>query len=91
MSFDPSTIFRQLPGCEISEMPDGFVIYQTEQEVVHYLNPTASLIYDLCGDQLSAEAITAQLQTAFDLPERPQAEVAACIEDLVGKGLIAPC
>jgi hypothetical protein len=84
-------MFRQLPGCEISEMPDGLVIYQADGEVVHYLNPTASLIYELCGDNLTAEAISVHLQDAFALPERPQAEVVACIDDLVGKGLIAPC
>jgi hypothetical protein len=91
VSLDPATTFRQLPGCEISEMPDGLVIYQADQELVHYLNPTASLIYSLCGDDLTVEAIAVQLQDAFTLPERPSAEVIACLDDLVGKGLIAPC
>ena len=91
MSLDPGARFRQLPGCEVSEMPDGLVIYQADQEQVHYLNPTASLIYNLCADDLTAAAIAVELQAAFDLSERPSAEVLACLDDLIGKGLIAPC
>lgn len=91
VSFDPAARFRQLPGCEISEMPDGLVIYQADQERVHYLNPTASLIYELCGDDLTVDAIAIHLQEAFALAERPSAEVIACLDDLLKKGLVEPC
>jgi hypothetical protein len=34
---------------EGSFIPDGFVVYRAASAQVHYLNPSASLIYDLIG------------------------------------------
>lgn len=90
MPFDATATFVQTPGCEVSQMPDGFVIYQAAREKVHYLNPTASLVYDLCGERQSLSAITAFLQDAFSLPQPPQDDVAHCIDQLLAEGLVCP-
>jgi hypothetical protein len=83
--------YTQTPGCETSHMPDGFVIYQSEKEKVHYLNPTASMIYELCGTKLTVSGIAAYLQETFALAEPPLTEVADCIDTLVTQGLIERC
>lgn len=91
MSSENDARFRRTAGCEVSHMPDGYVIYQAEAEKVHYLNPTAAIVYELCETSQSAAAIAAFLQANFSLDEPPLAEVRACIENLVGEGLIEPC
>jgi len=83
--------YAQTPGCEVSHMPDGFVVYQVAKEKVHYLNPSAAMIYELCGTKLTVAGIAIYLQKAFALPEPPLSEVTDCIGALVTEGLIEPC
>jgi hypothetical protein len=83
--------YAQTPGCEVSHMPDGFVVYQVKEEKVHYLNPTAAMIYELCGTRLTVAGIAAYLQKSFSLPEPPMAEVVDCIDTLVAQRLIELC
>lgn len=90
MPFDATATFVQTPGCEVSQMPDGFVIYQATREKVHYLNPTASLVYDLCGEGRSLGAVAAFLQEAFSLPRPPDDDVARCIDQLLAEALVCP-
>lgn len=89
MTFELTATFEQTPGGEVSQMPDGVVVYQADRERVHYLNPTASLVYDLCGDAGSVAAITAYLQEAFALAAPPTDEVSLCLEQLISEGLIS--
>lgn len=91
MTFEPTATFEQTTGCEVSQMPDGLVVYQATRERVHYLNPTASLVYDLCGESRSAEEISAYLQDEFTLLAPPRDEVALCLEQLLAEGLISRC
>lgn len=91
MTIEPTATFDQTSGCEVSQMSDGLVVYQASRERVHYLNPTASLVYDLCGEVRSASAIAAYLQDEFTLLEPPGDEVALCLEQLLAEGLISQC
>lgn len=91
MTFELTATFEQTSGSEISQASDGVVVYQPQRERVHYLNPTASLVYDLCREARSVEAIAAYLQDAFSLLEPPHDEVSLCIGQLVTEGLISQC
>ena len=35
-------------GLDVNEVPDGYVIYQTDADRVHYLNKTAAIVFELC-------------------------------------------
>ena len=83
--------FKLASESDLKLMPDGYVAYQEDQEQVHYLNPTASLVLALCGAKLSADEISVYLGSKFDLDKLPAAEVEKCLEDLAEKGLIKPC
>jgi hypothetical protein len=82
--------FRPRPaeGIEISEVADGFVIYDPKQDRVHYLNQTAAVILELCNGQLTADELAALIQEAYGLPEPPAEEVADCVQRLIEEGLI---
>jgi Coenzyme PQQ synthesis protein D (PqqD) len=85
---DPSTCPRAAEGIEISEVADGYVIYDPKQDRVHYLNQTAVLVLELCNGQLSAGNLPSLVQAAYDLPEPPEQEVAQCLETLFREGLV---
>ncbi|MEO1747541.1 MAG: PqqD family protein [Pseudomonadota bacterium] len=78
-------------GLEVQHMPDGYVVYQPENEKVHYLNPTASIVFEMCGAGKSKSAIANYLQEAFALDGPPTDQVDECIADLLKQELISPC
>ncbi len=86
-----AAFYKQVGGCEVSHIPDGYMVHQAEPEKVHYLNPTAAIVYELCDGAQSVTAIANFLQSNFSLPEPPVAEVQDCIASLLVEGLIAPC
>jgi hypothetical protein len=89
---------RRAAGVELSEVTDGFIVYQPGRERVHYLNPTAAMVLTLCDGSLPASHLPAFFAAAFSLPEPPREEVAACLLKLLAEGLLegedepaAPC
>jgi hypothetical protein len=41
-------------GLDVDEVSDGYVIYQTGSDRVHYLNKTAAIVFELCDGAASA-------------------------------------
>jgi hypothetical protein len=79
---------RRQKGVEVSEVTDGFLIYQPERDRVHYLNPIAALILEICDGSMRAEEIPAFLAASFSLAEPPREEVAACLAKLLAEELL---
>ena len=86
---DWSSRFRQAPGLDFSEVLDGFLVYQEERDRLHYLNPTAAAILQMCDGSLAAADVAAVLATGFRLRTVPRDEVAGCLRKLLDEGLIA--
>jgi hypothetical protein len=82
--------FLPTEGIEVSDVPDGRVIYQPSTERVHYLNPTAVVVFEFCDMKRPVHQIVAFLQTAYQLPAPPVAEVHRCIASLVKENLLRP-
>jgi hypothetical protein len=79
---------RPVEGIKISEVADGYVIYDPKQDRVHYLNQTAAIILELCNGKVTARELVLLVQDAYNLPEPPEAEVADCVQKLIEEGLI---
>jgi hypothetical protein len=79
---------RRAPGVELSEVTDGFLVYQPEHDRVHYLNATAALVLEVCDGSLAASELPPFLAAAFSLPQPPVDEVAACLAKLLAEGLL---
>jgi PqqD family protein of HPr-rel-A system len=75
-------------GFEIDEVEDGFVVYQPGRARVHYLNPTAKLILELCDGTLTAAQIAGLIEEAFGLPSPPTQEVDDALAKLEAEGLV---
>jgi hypothetical protein len=48
-AIEPSDVYVKAEGHEFNQVPDGYVIYQTGRDRVHFLNPTASPPFPSCG------------------------------------------
>jgi len=78
---------KKSDGLEVDEVEDGFVIYQPDRDRVHYLNPTANLILDLCDGSLTATQIAELVAQSFDLAAPPQQDVDEALAKLQAEGL----
>jgi hypothetical protein len=76
-------------GVEINKVADGYIVYQPSRDRVHYLNHTATIVLELCNGKNSPTEIAVLLQTAYDLPASPEAEVSSCLQQLIAEGLVA--
>ncbi len=81
---------RRAEGVELQPVVDGFIVYQTERDRVHYLNATAALLLEICDGELRAAELPEILAGAFQLAEPPRSEVEDCLEKLLGEGLLVP-
>jgi hypothetical protein len=68
--FDLDQAFIARLGLEVTQAPDGYVIYDAASEKVHYLNPTAGVVFELCDGASSARTIADFLNTAYALDAR---------------------
>lgn len=79
--------FVAVGNFEFSQVPDGFVIYDEKNEKVHYLNPSAAVIYMLCDGNRTADEIISFLKDAYDLSEA-DVEFGNFFNDLEKAGLV---
>jgi hypothetical protein len=86
----PDSLYEQAEGLEITEVPDGRVVYQASAGKVHYLNPTAIIVLELCASRQSAAQIADFLKDAYSLGDAPTESVNACIRSLLDEGLLRP-
>jgi hypothetical protein len=85
---DQQSVFTRIEEHEPTAVPVGYVIYQAARDMVHYLNPTAAIAYELCDGRHSARQIAEFIQKSFDLPEAPMGEVVECLATLRQEQLI---
>ncbi len=84
----PKTTYSRAPGIEVVPVPDGYVVYDDERSMVHYLNPSAAMVLELCQVSSDAAAIVRRMQDLFQLPAQPDVDVDSCISQLLEQGLI---
>jgi hypothetical protein len=78
---------KKSDGLEVDEVEDGFVIYQPQRDRVHYLNPTATVILELCDGTLTATQIAEVMAQTFELAAPPNDEVNVALAKLQAEGL----
>jgi hypothetical protein len=73
-------------GLDVNEVPDGYIIYQTASDRVHYLNNTAAVVFELCDGARDADDIVSRVKKMFE--GAADGEVEACIQNLLKEGLV---
>jgi len=77
-----------VPGLDINPVADGYIVYQTDRDRIHYLNATAAIVLEMCNGRNAANELPELLRLAFDLAEPPVDAVVTCLETLANEGLI---
>jgi Coenzyme PQQ synthesis protein D (PqqD) len=90
-TFELDDAFVACEGLEVTYAPDGCVVYDATSEKVHYLNPTAGVVYELCDGAKSLRSISAFLAQAYGLDQDPVEATRDCLKTLIGEGLVRPC
>lgn len=78
----------QAANLEVHEVPDGYIIYQTERDRVHYLNATAAVIFEFCDGRHAPDEIVSRVATAFEIGPSGHDEIRAGLESLMKEGLV---
>jgi hypothetical protein len=73
---------------DVNEVPDGYVIYQTEADRVHYLNKTAAIVFELCDGARGPGDIVARVSKMFEVEGNADDEIEACVQSLLKEGLV---
>jgi Coenzyme PQQ synthesis protein D (PqqD) len=73
---------------EINEAEDGLVIYDPASDMVHHLNPSAALIFDLCDGSRDPESIAGVVGEVFHIQPPPLEQTLAGLRNLAGQRLI---
>lgn len=87
----PDERFQRSEGLDVNKVPDGCVVYQAAIDRVHFLNPTAMVIFELCDGNLSVSEIQEILVSAYELEHFPDEDFFGCFSDLVAEGLVVRC
>ena len=82
----PTEVFTRAEDLDVNEVPDGYIIYQTAADRVHYLNNTAAVVFELCDGARGAGDIVSRVSKMFD--GASESEIEACIESLLKEGLV---
>jgi hypothetical protein len=84
-----ATMPCKMDGLDISPADDGYIIYDPDNDRVHYLNPTAVLILELCDGRHSEQEVIQLVKEFYALPSEPAEEVQNAIAALTKEGLLA--
>jgi hypothetical protein len=80
---------RAARGLQLNEVEDGYIVYQSEQSRVHYLNHTAAVVFGLCTGKNTWDEIIDLVQRAYGLKTSPTRAVRAALTRFVDEGLVA--
>jgi hypothetical protein len=84
-------LYKARNGLNPNAVHDGYVIYVEATAQVTFLNPTAAAVFELCDGTADLDSIAEAMREAFDLPQPPLADVAACLMLLQEQGLVDIC
>jgi hypothetical protein len=83
-----STMLTRANGLEVHDVPDGYIVYQSEHDRVHYLNKAAAIIFEFCDGKHEPEDIVARIAKAFELGSSAHDEIRAGLDSLVKEGIV---
>lgn len=71
------------------DMGDGFILYNHDSSLVHHLNPSASIIWQLCDGEASVEELGKEVAEEYGLDvAKTRQELATLLSELDALGLV---
>jgi hypothetical protein len=75
-------------GLQLNVVDDGCVVYLPERDRVHYMNPTAAVVLELCTGKNTWDAIIDLVKDAYGLKDRPEKTVSEVLTQMIDEGLV---
>ena len=89
MKGKPRARYRRVEGLPFQRLGEEMLVVAPRARDVHMLSPTAASVWELLEQPVEEEEIVERLMEGYDVTKsRARKDVAALIEDLVGKGLV---
>jgi PqqD family protein of HPr-rel-A system len=85
------TEYRPSKVAEVLEldMGDGLILYNHDSSLVHHLNPSAALVWQLCDGQASVGDLAKEIADEYDLEGKEvEAQVASVIAEFDALDLV---
>jgi hypothetical protein len=76
-------------GLEIDEAEDGLIVFDPREDMVHHLNPSAAIIFDLCDGSRDLDTIAALLGEIYELGTPPREDALVGLHGLAERKLIS--
>jgi PqqD family protein of HPr-rel-A system len=71
------------------DMGDGFILYNHDSSLVHHLNPTAAVVWQVLDGAATVERLAAEIADEYGLPvENVQMQITSLIAELDAMGLV---
>ena len=71
------------------DMGDGIILYDDSSSLVHHLNPSASIIWQMCDGEASVSTLTTETSEELGIAQdQARIDIAALITELEALGLI---
>jgi Coenzyme PQQ synthesis protein D (PqqD) len=71
------------------DMGDGLILYNHDGDLVHHLNPSAGIVWQICDGNATVAELAADISSEYGLEvERVQTEVAGVIAEFDALGLV---
>ena len=80
--------YRQAQGLEVHEAEDGLIMFNAGTDRVYHLNPTAGVLFELCGQPQSVSGLIDSVPQLYQLEEPPTDAVRAALAQLVEEGAL---
>jgi len=79
---------QKADGLDIHLVEDHCVVFDTVCDRIHYLNPTAALVLELCDGNRPPTEIAALVREAYGLATTPLDEITRCLSSLKEMGIV---
>lgn len=86
----PITLYKQVQGLTLIEVPEGIVAHRNTLQEVHYLNHVAAMVLIMCDGKIPIDAICQIIKEEYHLKNTPVEDLEGCVRSLVELGLILP-
>ena len=72
------------------DMGDGLILYNRDGDLVHHLNPSAGIVWQLCDGSASVSELGDDIAETYGLdPGEVESQIASVIADFEALGLVA--
>ena len=85
---DPSAYCARAPGLKAYETEDSLIVHNPATDRIHHLNPTASVIFELCEVPVARQSLIEMVVQLYSSVEPSEEAIEAGIQSLFDEGIL---